>query len=494
MSTADLRRLLPEFRTKVIADLIGIASFAALALLLIGFVRVEGVDLRTAHLGLTLATVAFSGAVAVVVGTQAMGHPRRAYLSVSFGLYAVLDVAVTALGPRTLYESPELMGVLAAGSFAAAVLLALWAAPKAPAVRGAPWGLAAVVVVTALGAAAWRTSAVSNLLSDPTVQAAIAFVWVLAAVRALTTGLGRSDLPVTRVGLGLALLAASEIYRVWIGVSPANPDLLLSGLQVVGTLAVLGGVVGRSRGDVMSLHVEGERQRAALRDAAEHAEGVEAVAAERDHELANGLAGLNGIAYLLEQLAITPEGSELRSAVVAEIARLHAMLAGSGQHGEEDPFDVAQVLSEMVVLRRASGMSVDMEAPNGLVVAGGRAAFAQAATNLLANCARHAPGSPVLLRAFPRGDRVVVEVRDDGPGVPPGREEEVLERGTTAAPTGGSGLGLHVSARLLRERDGNLRVLPRQPQERGFAVRLELPRAGDVERDARATRLEQAAG
>jgi signal transduction histidine kinase len=78
--------------------------------------------------------------------------------------------------------------------------------------------------------------------------------------------------------------------------------------------------------------------------------------------------------------------------------------------------------------------------------------------------------------------------------VPPGSEEEVLERGTTAAPTGGSGLGLHVSARLLRERDGNLRVLPRQPQERGFAVRLELPRAGDVERDARATRLEQAAG
>jgi len=99
-------------------------------------------------------------------------------------------------------------------------------------------------------------------------------------------------------------------------------------------------------------------------------------------------------------------------------------------------------------------------------------------TNLLANCARHAPGSPVRLNAYAADERVVVEVHDEGPGLPPGREQEVLERGTTAAATGGSGLGLHVSARLLRERAGDLRVLPRQPHERGFTVRMELPSGG----------------
>ena len=80
---------------------------------------------------------------------------------------------------------------------------------------------------------------------------------------------------------------------------------------------------------------------------------------------------------------------------------------------------------------------------------------------------------------------------DEGPGLPPGREQEVLERGTTAAATGGSGLGLHVSARLLREREGDLHVLPRQPHERGFAVRIELPSGGHP---GGAAAQEQAAG
>jgi two-component system OmpR family sensor kinase len=357
-----------------------------------------------------------------------------------------------------------------------------------------PWGIAAGVTVSALGAAAWGTPAASTLLGDPAVQVAIALAWIIASMKALATGLRRRDLSVTRVGLGLALLAAGELYRVWIGVSPADPDLLLSGVEVVGTLAVLGGVVGRNRGDVISMQVDREQQRAALRDAAEHVEGAAAVAAERDHELANGLAGLNGIAYLLEHLAVTPEEAELRSAVVAEIARLHSLLAGSGHQGEDDPFDVAHVLSELVVLRRGSGMDVDVDAVDGLVAAGGRGAFSQAATNLLANCARHAPGSPVRMRAFARDDRVVVEVRDQGPGVPSGREQDVVERGTTAAPTGGSGLGLHVSARLLRERNGDLRVLPRQPRERGFVVRLELPLVDKADRGTPTTVRELAAG
>jgi two-component system OmpR family sensor kinase len=81
------------------------------------------------------------------------------------------------------------------------------------------------------------------------------------------------------------------------------------------------------------------------------------------------------------------------------------------------------------------------------------------------------------VRAFETGDRVVVEIRDDGPGVPRGQEQAVLERGVTTGATGGSGLGLHVSARLIRERGGDLRVLPPQSHERGFVVRLELPRS-----------------
>ena len=275
-----------------------------------------------------------------------------------------------------------------------------------------------------------------------------------------------------------------------------EPDLLFNGLQLVGTFAVLGGLVGlvgRHRGEVMSQALEQERQQAALRDAILDVERAAAVAAERDHELASGLAGLAGIAYLLDRSGAPGDGAELRSAVLEEITRLHNMLARPEQPGEDGPFDVSATLSELVVLRSATGMRVDVDARHNLVAARGRGAFAQAVTNLLNNCGRHAPGSAVRLRAFETGDCVVVEVRDDGPGVPYGREQQVLERGVTAGATGGSGLGLYVSARLVREQGGDLHVLPRKPQQRGFAVRLELPRNLDRDRGARAAAVQQAA-
>jgi two-component system OmpR family sensor kinase len=242
----------------------------------------------------------------------------------------------------------------------------------------------------------------------------------------------------------------------------------------------------------MSLELEQDRQQAAPRHAILDGERA-AAAAERDHELASGLAGLAGVAYLLDRPGAPADGAELRSAVLEEITRLHNMLARPERPGEDGPFDVSATLSELVVLRSATGMRVDLDARHNLVAARGRGAFAQAVTNLLNNCGRHAPGSAVRLRAFETGDRVVVEVRDDGPGVPYGREQQVLERGVTAGATGGSGLGLYLSARLVREQGGDLHVLPRKPQQRGFAVRLELPRDLDRDRGARAAAVQRAA-
>jgi two-component system OmpR family sensor kinase len=372
-----------------------------------------------------------------------------------------------------------LIGILSAGSLAVAVLLMLWTTHFSASGALVHWGFAAVACGGAVmfAVADIHVPAGSVLLDLPAIQLAVALGWTGAAIRALATGLGRRDLPVARVGLGLAVLAFGELYRLRAGTGPAEPALLLSGLQLVGTVGVLGGVVGRSRGDLNVLLCEHERQQAALQEAAQHVQQAQAAAAERDHELANGLAGLAGIAHVLGRPTSGPDGVELRSAVLTELTRMHRMLALPGRQGEDGPFDVFSTLSELVVLRRAAGMQVDLEAGTDLVAARGRDAFVQAVTNLLGNCERHAPGSPVRVRAFETGDRVVVEIRDDGPGVPRGQEQAVLERGVRTGATGGSGLGLHVSARLIREWGGDLRVLPPQSHERGFAVRLELPRS-----------------
>jgi two-component system osmolarity sensor histidine kinase EnvZ len=72
----------------------------------------------------------------------------------------------------------------------------------------------------------------------------------------------------------------------------------------------------------------------------------------------------------------------------------------------------------------------------------------------------------------------VIEVRDEGPGIPPG-EAERLKRpftrlDTSRAGAGGAGLGLAIVERTAQAHGGSLALLPREP--RGLIARLTLVR------------------
>jgi hypothetical protein len=164
-------------------------------------VHADGVNLRTVHLGLTLATVAAAGMVAVggAMGTQTAGHLHVAWLSIAFGLHAVAN-GLPTLGPRTLNGAPLLVGILSAGSLAVAVLLMLWTTHFPASGASVHWGIAAVVCGAAVvfAVADVHVPAGSVLLDLSVIQLAVAFGWTGAAVRALATGLGRRDVPVAR--------------------------------------------------------------------------------------------------------------------------------------------------------------------------------------------------------------------------------------------------------------------------------------------------------
>jgi K+-sensing histidine kinase KdpD len=70
----------------------------------------------------------------------------------------------------------------------------------------------------------------------------------------------------------------------------------------------------------------------------------------------------------------------------------------------------------------------------------------------------------------------VVDVADDGPGVPRGLERMVLCRGVRDPRSTGEGLGLYLSRELLTRAGGSLRMLPGTGGE-GCTVVVELPRA-----------------
>jgi len=99
--------------------------------------------------------------------------------------------------------------------------------------------------------------------------------------------------------------------------------------------------------------------------------------------------------------------------------------------------------------------------------------------NLLDNAMRHSPaGGSIELEGGRKGARAWIEVRDEGPGLPPDELEAVLQRfyRVRGDQTEGTGLGLSI-VRLLVERVGGQVRLSNRGGQPGLIARLELPEA-----------------
>jgi signal transduction histidine kinase len=96
-------------------------------------------------------------------------------------------------------------------------------------------------------------------------------------------------------------------------------------------------------------------------------------------------------------------------------------------------------------------------------------------TNLLDNAADAvAAGGSIGVRAFRAGEAVVVEVSDDGPGIPPEIKGRIFEPFFTTKEVGsGAGLGLDVARRVVAGHGGGISVQT-GPEGTRFAVRLPL--------------------
>ena len=106
--------------------------------------------------------------------------------------------------------------------------------------------------------------------------------------------------------------------------------------------------------------------------------------------------------------------------------------------------------------------------------------------NLLDNAARHTPpGSRIELRMRAEGGDAVIEVADDGPGVPPELRDQVFERfarGDGPADTavgGGSGLGLAIVSAVARSHGGSAEA--GESDLGGALFRVRLPLRGKSE-------------
>ncbi|MEX2107318.1 MAG: HAMP domain-containing sensor histidine kinase [Solirubrobacterales bacterium] len=220
---------------------------------------------------------------------------------------------------------------------------------------------------------------------------------------------------------------------------------------------------------------------------------------------------------------------ELRTPLTSVLANLELLQAGLDDPVREDERAIVEsalrsssrmsrLVADLLLLARADAGRIGARTRCDLAEAAGNAAVEVAPTvgerelrieneralpvngnpdelhrmvlNLLDNAVRHTPpGSRIELRVRAEGGRAVVEVDDDGPGVPPEMAEQIFERfvrGDGPADTmagSGSGLGLAIVHAVATSHAGTAEVTQSPSEGALFRVRLPLagaPRAGGV--------------
>jgi len=118
----------------------------------------------------------------------------------------------------------------------------------------------------------------------------------------------------------------------------------------------------------------------------------------------------------------------------------------------------------------------DVVVDRDLCALGDRFRFHRVVTNVVENAQRHG-GGVVLVRAYARDDRCVIEVDDDGPGIPAAELDGIFDRFhkvDRSRSSHGSGLGLAIAREHARALGGSLQA---ENRERGARFVFTLPRA-----------------
>jgi signal transduction histidine kinase len=237
-------------------------------------------------------------------------------------------------------------------------------------------------------------------------------------------------------------------------------------------------------------------------------ESVGVLAAGVAHEVNNPLAFIQANLGTLQQMADAVERNlahfpekdarelaDLRDVIdeslegIARISRIVNRLRRFSRTAEEPvgPLDLNAVAEEAIRfarLDRQGGPAIETRlAPDLPPVHGSRDGLTQVLLNLLLNAAQAVAGRSdgrieVTSRLEPAEDGepppwLVLEVRDNGPGVPETIRRHVFDPFfTTKSPDQGTGLGLAIAFDIVREHQGHLELLPDDGRGACFALRL----------------------
>ncbi len=211
--------------------------------------------------------------------------------------------------------------------------------------------------------------------------------------------------------------------------------------------------------------------------------------ADASHELRTPVAIVRGNVELLSRGSLCEaDATESLNMIEDEALRMTrlldellalARLEGAARHFQ--PLEARTLLDEIAAATRAlAERTVTVEGPSGLWISGDPDLLKQALLNIARNSIAHTePGGLLHLAVSSLGNRVFLSVTDDGPGIPPDDLDRIFDRffrtgGPRPEDTGGAGLGLAITSRLIDLHDGQVHAENVEPHGARFTI--ELPR------------------
>lgn len=186
----------------------------------------------------------------------------------------------------------------------------------------------------------------------------------------------------------------------------------------------------------------------------------------------------------LQRLAFRLEAapSDLRTKASADIAEMEAMLNATmafvrdATRTERCRLELTSIVESVVDNMAETGAAVEMEPSPSILIQGDPVAVRNLVSNLIVNAVKY--GVSATARVFPENSFAVVEIDDQGPGLPIEELGRVFEpfyrvERSRSRETGGVGLGLSVVRSIALAHGGNVDLI--NLPEGGLRARATLP-------------------
>lgn len=194
------------------------------------------------------------------------------------------------------------------------------------------------------------------------------------------------------------------------------------------------------------------------------------LAADASHQLRTPLTALS---MRLEEITVTEDLETVReeaTIALTQVERLtdvvQRLLTNSRdpRTGSAVPFDLDEVVKQQVEewrpAYRSAGRAIVRSGKQGVRAVGTPGAVSQVLATLVENALMHGGGT-VALRTRVIGNQAVLEVTDEGPGVPPDLGNRIFERAISGRNS--TGIGLAVARDLAEADGGRLELLQAEP-------------------------------